>query len=111
VASGHEESPNRREINSRKDSSGRGGQPTQFYKVLFSAPTKGFELAEHKLSKQLLFVFRAMPELDLAGELEMMGFDRTDDERMYTLDATPGNKLRALKLAERYGGTRQGNAR
>jgi len=95
--------PHRRNHASRSRVAPRADSCPQ-YKILLRAPTAGFELAEHQLSKQLLFVFSHPPALDFAGQLEAMGFDHTDDERTFTQDATASNRRKALKLAQKYSG-------
>ena len=79
--------------------------------MVYSDREAGFELGEHALSKQLLFIFKGLPNVALAGELEAMGFDHTDDERMFTVDAIASKRQKALQLARRYGSNAQGQAR
>lgn len=86
-------------------------QPNRFYKVLLTAADRSFELAEHRLSGQLLFIFRGLPDLELAGELEAMGFDHSDDERMFTVTFTAANRHKALKLAREFSCKRPGPGR
>lgn len=81
------------------------------YKVHVSCDEGGFELGEHLLSKQLIIVFRKLPDLAFAGRLEAMGFDHCDDERTFTIDATRANRQQACKLAEDYVGQSGGRRR
>jgi hypothetical protein len=73
-----------------------------FYRVLVSCPENGFELAEHLLSKQLMFVFENLPDLEFASKLEATGFAHMFDEHIFTIDATPSYRNRAIKLATEY---------
>jgi predicted nucleotidyltransferase len=77
-------------------------QKTHHYKVLAESAVNGFELAEHKLSKQLLFVFRSLPPLELAEELEVMGFAHMHDELTFTMDVSPDARKNAMALAARF---------
>jgi hypothetical protein len=111
LSQGHDDTPKRRSQNLAKRRERTDETKSSFYEVLLSASDHGFELAEHHLSKQLLFVFRGRPQIDLGGELESMGFDRTDDERMFTVDATGPNRVKAIRLAQRFSGQSEGMKR
>jgi hypothetical protein len=84
----------------RRHRSGKSAKP--LYKVLYTSADGSFELAQHSLSNQLLFVFSGLPNLQLAGKLEAMGFDHTSDERIFTLDCTEADRARAVKLAHEF---------
>jgi hypothetical protein len=76
-----------------------------------SCPAHGFEIAEHLLSKQLLFVFSGIPDLTLAGKLEAIGFDHTNDERMFTINCTTITRRKVLTLAQQVSGQSEGMKR
>jgi hypothetical protein len=76
--------------------------PFANYRVLLSQSESGFELAEHKLSNQLLVIFESLPNAKFAGELEALGFDHTEDELMFTLECTAVNREAALRIAYKY---------
>lgn len=86
-------------------------QTNNHYRTLVDCPRNRFELGEHLLSKQLIFVFRGLPELDLAGALEAIGFDHTADEHTFTVKASTASRKKAVDLALQWGGKATGLAR
>jgi hypothetical protein len=43
----------------------------------------------------------------MAGELEAMGFDHSDDEWVFNTDATSPARVKAIRIAEKYHGTQR----
>lgn len=86
-------------MNKRSNAIHQKDTQSHHYKVLVHCPKMGFELAEHMLCKQLLFVFKGLPDIELAERLEALGFDHVQDEHIFTIDTTPSSRKASIALA------------
>lgn len=79
------------------------------YKAIVTTPD--FEMGENRRFKQRVFLFKEKPTDEVLAQLKEAGFSYRANEKAWTIEATPANRLLSDDLAQHFGGQSAGKSR